>query len=56
MKAFEVRTPDKTGVYSFERAAAKLTPEFEKLLKSNPAANQLSPTKPRGIGAPRRIG
>lgn len=40
MKAFESRTPDKTGVYSFERAAAKLTPEFTKLLKANAAANQ----------------
>jgi len=41
LRAFEARTPERTGVYSFERnAAAKLTPDEEKQLraKANAAA------------------
>ena len=35
-RAFAARTPERTGVYSFERAAAaKLTPAQEKRLRSN---------------------
>ncbi len=36
LRAFELRTPERTGVYSFERnEAAKLTPEHEKVLRAN---------------------
>ena len=36
--AFEARSPERSGVYSFEQGAAKLEPAFEKELKSNRAA------------------
>jgi uncharacterized protein YdeI (YjbR/CyaY-like superfamily) len=38
LAAFEARTPEKTGVYSYEREAAVLTPDEEGLLRSDVAA------------------
>ena len=38
LAAFERRTEDKTGVYSFEREDAELPPEYEERLRSNAAA------------------
>ncbi len=39
LRAFEARTPERTGVYSFERnAAAVLTPREEKKLRANARA------------------
>jgi uncharacterized protein YdeI (YjbR/CyaY-like superfamily) len=39
LRAYEARTPERTGVYSFERAeAAVLPPDFEERLRSNAAA------------------
>jgi uncharacterized protein YdeI (YjbR/CyaY-like superfamily) len=40
LRAFELRTPERTGVYSFERsAAAKLEPAHEKALRANRKAS-----------------
>jgi len=39
LRAFEARTPERTGVYSFERnAAAKLSPHEDRKLRANAAA------------------
>jgi uncharacterized protein YdeI (YjbR/CyaY-like superfamily) len=39
-RAFAARTPERTGVYSFERkTAAKLAPEEERKLRANPSAS-----------------
>ena len=39
-KAFEARTKDKTGVYSFEGDSAELSPEFAKQLASDETARE----------------
>jgi uncharacterized protein YdeI (YjbR/CyaY-like superfamily) len=45
LAAFERRTDDKTGVYSFEREAA-LTPEYEARLRANKAAADYFDSRP----------
>jgi uncharacterized protein YdeI (YjbR/CyaY-like superfamily) len=45
LAAFERRTDDKTGVYSFERDA-ELAPEYEERLRANPAAAGYFDSKP----------
>ena len=44
--AFEKRTDDKTGVYSFERENPELTPEYEKRLRTNKAAADYFDSRP----------
>jgi uncharacterized protein YdeI (YjbR/CyaY-like superfamily) len=44
--AFERRTDGKTGVYSFEREAAELPPEYEERLRANRAAAEYLEAKP----------
>ena len=47
LRAFDARTPERTGVYSFERnAAAKLTPEEEKKLCAKAKAVAFFEDKP----------
>jgi uncharacterized protein YdeI (YjbR/CyaY-like superfamily) len=49
LRAYEARTPERTGVYSFERAkAAVLPPEFEERLRANPAAADWFESRPPG--------
>jgi uncharacterized protein YdeI (YjbR/CyaY-like superfamily) len=49
LRAFEARTPERTGVYSFERAvAAKLSPEQERQIRKNPAAARYLDAQPPG--------
>jgi uncharacterized protein YdeI (YjbR/CyaY-like superfamily) len=49
LRAYEARTPERTGVYSFERAeAAVLPPEFEERLRANPAASEWFEGRPPG--------
>jgi uncharacterized protein YdeI (YjbR/CyaY-like superfamily) len=38
LKAFAARDPRRTGVYSFENDARKLSPEYERRLRANPRA------------------
>jgi len=38
LAAFEAREESRTGIYSFERAAMKLAPEYEKQFRAHPAA------------------
>jgi uncharacterized protein YdeI (YjbR/CyaY-like superfamily) len=45
LAAFERRTDDRTGVYSFERDAA-LTPEYEARLRANRAAAEYFDSRP----------
>ena len=45
-KAFEARTEDKTGVYSFERTQAGLPPEYERQLRGDPAAQEFFDAQP----------
>lgn len=35
MAAFEARTEERTGIYSFERAAMQLTPAYERAFRAN---------------------
>ena len=44
--AFQRRTDDKTGVYSFERENAALPPEYEERLRANPAAAEYFDARP----------
>jgi uncharacterized protein YdeI (YjbR/CyaY-like superfamily) len=44
--AFERRTDDKTGVYSFERGNPELTPEYETRLRTNKAAAAYFDSRP----------
>ena len=47
LRAFEARTEDKTGVYSFEsKEAAKLAPEFEERLRANAPAHDFFNAQP----------
>jgi uncharacterized protein YdeI (YjbR/CyaY-like superfamily) len=46
LAAFEKRTDDKTGVYSYEEAAAGLPPEYEKRLRANRAAAEYFDSRP----------
>jgi uncharacterized protein YdeI (YjbR/CyaY-like superfamily) len=49
LRAYEARTPERTGVYSFERAdAAVLPPEFERRLRANAAASEWFEARPAG--------
>ena len=45
LAAFERRSDDRTGVYSFEREAA-LTPEYEARLRANKAASDYFDSRP----------
>jgi uncharacterized protein YdeI (YjbR/CyaY-like superfamily) len=44
--AFERRTDDKTGVYSFERENARLPSEYEARLRANKAAAEYFDSRP----------
>ena len=46
LAAFEKRTDSKTGVYSFEREGAELSPEFEERLRANEAAAEYFDSRP----------
>ena len=46
LAAFEKRTDGKTGVYSFEREAAELPPEYEQRLRENAAAAEYFDERP----------
>jgi uncharacterized protein YdeI (YjbR/CyaY-like superfamily) len=46
LAAFEKRTPEKTGVYSFERENAALPPEYEERLRANAAAAEYFDARP----------
>jgi uncharacterized protein YdeI (YjbR/CyaY-like superfamily) len=46
--AFEKRSEDKTGVYSYEDAAKGLPPEYEQRLRANPAAAEYFYSRPPG--------
>jgi uncharacterized protein YdeI (YjbR/CyaY-like superfamily) len=49
LRAYEARTPERTGVYSFERAeAAVLPPDLEERLRANAAAADWFEGRPRG--------
>jgi len=38
LNAFQLRKPEKSGIYSFESAQKELTPEFTEIFRSNPPA------------------
>jgi len=46
LAAFERRSEDRTGVYSYEDAANGLPPEYERLLRANPAAAEYFDSRP----------
>jgi uncharacterized protein YdeI (YjbR/CyaY-like superfamily) len=46
LAAFEKRTPEKTGVYSYENAANGLPPEYEERLRGNAAAAEYFYARP----------
>jgi uncharacterized protein YdeI (YjbR/CyaY-like superfamily) len=46
LAAFDKRSADRTGVYSFEREDAGLPPEFEERLRANPAAAKYFDARP----------
>ena len=46
LAAFDKRTEDRTGVYSFEREDAELPEEFEERLRANPAAADYFDSRP----------
>jgi len=47
LRAFQARTPERTGIYSFERnAAARLTPDEEKKLHANARASAFFDARP----------
>ena len=49
LRAYEARTPERTGVYSFERAqGAVLPPDFEERLRANAAAADWFGGRPPG--------
>jgi uncharacterized protein YdeI (YjbR/CyaY-like superfamily) len=49
LRAYEARTPERTGVYSFERReAAVLPPELERRLRENAAASEWFEGRPPG--------
>ena len=49
LRAFAARTPERTGIYSFERAeAARLAPAQEKQLRANPEAAAFFDAQPPG--------
>ena len=49
LRAYEARTPERTGVYSFERGqAAVLPPEFEEALRADRAAWEWFEGRPPG--------
>ncbi|MEA2419792.1 MAG: hypothetical protein QOE60_1998 [Thermoleophilaceae bacterium] len=49
LRAYAARTPERTGVYSFERSApAKLPAELEQRLRANPAAAEWFESRPPG--------
>jgi uncharacterized protein YdeI (YjbR/CyaY-like superfamily) len=49
LRAYEARTPERTGVYSFERAeAARLSPEFEQRFRADVGAWEWFQSRPPG--------
>jgi uncharacterized protein YdeI (YjbR/CyaY-like superfamily) len=49
LRAYEARTPERTGVYSSERTEPAVLPaEFEQRLRANPAASQWLESRPPG--------
>jgi uncharacterized protein YdeI (YjbR/CyaY-like superfamily) len=46
LAAFERRSEDRTGVYSFERENAALPEQYEQRLRANPAATEYFDSKP----------
>jgi uncharacterized protein YdeI (YjbR/CyaY-like superfamily) len=46
LAAFDKRSEEKTGVYSFEGEKAELPPEYEQRLRANPAAAEYFAKKP----------
>jgi uncharacterized protein YdeI (YjbR/CyaY-like superfamily) len=46
LAAFERRSEDRTGVYSFERENAALPPEYEERLRANPSAAEYFDARP----------
>jgi len=48
LRAFEERDPRKSGTYSFERAAAQLSPEAEAEFRASPAAWTFFQSQPPG--------
>jgi uncharacterized protein YdeI (YjbR/CyaY-like superfamily) len=46
LAAFGKRTNGKTGVYSFEREATELPPEYEQRLRANRAASEYFDSRP----------
>ena len=49
LRAYEARTPERTGVYSFERdQAARLPPDFEQRFKTSAAAWEWFQARPPG--------
>jgi uncharacterized protein YdeI (YjbR/CyaY-like superfamily) len=49
LRAYEARTPERTGVYSSERSEPAVLPaEFEQRLRANPAASQWLESRPPG--------
>jgi uncharacterized protein YdeI (YjbR/CyaY-like superfamily) len=47
LRAYERRTPERTGVYSFERQS-ELPPDFEQRLRANSAAREWFEARPPG--------
>jgi uncharacterized protein YdeI (YjbR/CyaY-like superfamily) len=48
LRAFEARTAERTGVYSFEREAAVLPPDFEQAFRADAAAWEWFEARPPG--------
>ena len=48
LRAFEARNPERSGVYSFERPAARLTPDMEARFKAEGRAWQFFESQPPG--------
>jgi uncharacterized protein YdeI (YjbR/CyaY-like superfamily) len=48
LAAFEARTPERTGIYSHERASVQLDPEYERELRATPAAWEFWQSRPPG--------
>jgi uncharacterized protein YdeI (YjbR/CyaY-like superfamily) len=48
LKAFKLRDPERSGVYSFENAPPELSPEYEKRFRANKAAWQFFQAQPPG--------
>jgi uncharacterized protein YdeI (YjbR/CyaY-like superfamily) len=48
LRAYEARDPERTGVYSFERERAQLSPELEERFRANAAAWEWFQSRPPG--------